>query len=112
MPQGSIPRRILHAASRTIIAQHDDGSPMPNYSTLLTYPISSEISNLYVPGIQGNGEATAIRILTGYALDPVNNLVTEFLPDVAKHIHIRIIFVQRILNQVVSGPPLSGQGNQ
>ncbi len=106
LPRGSVPQRIVHAVSRTIIAQHDDGTPMPNYSTLLTYPIASEISNLYVPGIQGNGPSTAKRIALGYALDPVNNLITEFLPDVAKRIHIRIIFVQQILNQVV----VSGTG--
>jgi hypothetical protein len=100
MPKGTFPRRTLHAISRTFIAQSDTGYNMPNFATLLVYPITSEISNLYVPGIQTNGPATAERILTGYALDPVNNLITEFLPDVARRIHIRIIFVQQILNQI------------
>jgi hypothetical protein len=109
LPQASIPRRLLHAVSRTVIAQHDNGSLMPNYSTLLTYPIASEISNLYVPGIHGNVPSTTKRIFIGYALDPVNNVITEFLPDFAKHIHIRVIFVQQILNQIVAGPALSGQ---
>jgi hypothetical protein len=75
---------------------------MPNYATLLTNPICAEISNLYVPGINGNGPSTVERIMTGYATDPIDNLVTEFLPDVARRIHIRIIFVQRVLNQVSS----------
>ena len=44
------------------------------------------------------------RIFTGYALDPVDNLITEFLPDVASRVHIRIIFVQRILNNIASTP--------
>jgi hypothetical protein len=101
LPRGSVPQRLFHAISRTVVAQHDDGTPMPNYATLFTYPIHSEISNLYVPGIQTDGRSTAIRILTGYALDPANNLLTEFLPDVAKRVHVRVIFVQRILNQVV-----------
>jgi hypothetical protein len=105
MPTAHFPRRLLHAISRTIIAQSDDGVSIPNYATLLTNPIAAEISNLYVPGIQGNGRSTALRILTGYALDPVNNIVTEFLPDVAKRVHIRIIFVQQILNQVAAAPP-------
>jgi hypothetical protein len=47
--------------------------------------------------------STITRIATGYALDPVNNLIDEFLPDVASHIHVRIIFVQRILNNIASG---------
>ena len=67
-------------------------------------PFVAEIGNLYVPGIESDGESTTKRILTGYALDPVNNLVNEFLPDVAKRIHVRIIFVQQILNNIaVSG---------
>ena len=101
-PHSSVGRRIFHAVARTVVAQHDDGTLMPNYATLLTYPIASEISNLYVPGIQGNGPATTKRVLLGYALDPVNNIVTEFLPDVARRVHIRVIFVQRILNQVAT----------
>jgi hypothetical protein len=105
MPNASIARRTLHAVSRTVIAQSDEGANMPNYAALLTYPIATEFSNLYVPGIHTDAQSTVDRILTGYALDPVNNLVTEFLPDVAKRIHIRVIFVQRILNQVAASPP-------
>jgi hypothetical protein len=102
MPKASIPRRIGHAVGHTFIANHDDGGLMPNYANLFGYPISAELSNLYVPGIHADPSSTIARIATGLATDPANNLVTEFLPDVAKHISIRIIFVQRILNQVAS----------
>ncbi|MDW5264840.1 MULTISPECIES: hypothetical protein [Acidobacteriaceae] len=102
MPKASIPRRLGHAVSRTFVANHDDGGLMPNYANLLGYPISAELSNLYVPGIHADPASTMARIATGLATDPANNLITEFLPDVAKHISIRIIFVQRILNQVAS----------
>ncbi len=105
MPKASIPRRFAHAVSRTFVANNDDGNLMPNYATLLTYPISAELSNLYVPGIHSDAPSTVARIATGLATDPANNLITEFLPDVAKHISIRIIFVQRILNQVASQQP-------
>lgn len=104
MPHAPIPRRILHAISRTIIAQHDNGSNMPNYATLLTYPIVAELGNLYVPGIDSNGRATTRRIFTGLALDPSDALINEFLPDVAKRVRIRIIFFQQILNQIATGP--------
>ncbi len=104
MPHGTVPRRILHAISRTVIAQSDSGNNMPNYSTLLTYPINTELSNLYVPGIESDGRSTALRIVTGYALDPTGNLVAEFLPDLAKRVHIRIVVIQRILNQISSTP--------
>ena len=104
MPNARFPRRFLHAVSRTVIAQHDDGHSMPNYGILLAYPIVAETSNLYVPGIESDARSTALRILTGYALDPINNIITEFLPDVAKRVHIRIIFVQQILNQIAATP--------
>ncbi len=100
MQQASVKRRILHALSRTVIAQHDDGRSMPNYATLLTYPISAELSNLYVPGIGDNGASTARRIAIGFATDPASNLIAEFLPDLARRVHVRSIFVQQIVNSV------------
>jgi hypothetical protein len=103
MPQASVQRRIFYCLSRTFVSQHDDGTPMPNYATLATYPIASELGNLYVPGIHPDAASTMSRIAIGLATDPANNLLNEFLPDVAKRIHVRIIFVQRILNNVASG---------
>ncbi len=102
MPHAPIAKRILYSVSRTIVSRHDDGRSMPNYATLFTYPIGAELSNFYVPGIHTDGASTVARIFTGYALDPVNNLLTEFLPDVASRVHVRIIFVQSILNNIAS----------
>jgi len=102
MPHARIGKRILYSISRTVISRSDSGKSIPNYATLLTYPITAEIDNLYVPGIHPDGPSTVERILTGYGLDPVNNLLNEFLPDVASHIHVRVIFVQRILNNIAS----------
>jgi len=102
MAGSSIKRRIGHALIHTVWTQHDDGTPMINYATLLTYPISAELGNLYVPGLSTNASSTAERILAGYATDPIGPLIAEFLPDVAKHIHVRIVFVQQILQQVAT----------
>jgi hypothetical protein len=104
-PSASVKRRIWHAIKHTYVSQHDDGRPMPNYATLLTYPISAELCNLYVPGIQTDGVSTARRIGIGIATDPAGAIVAEFLPDVAKRIHIHILFVQEILNQAIVGSP-------
>jgi hypothetical protein len=104
MPHASIPRRIIYSISRSYISRSDDGHTIPNYGTLSAYPIVAVLSNLYVPGIQSDSESTTKRIFTGLALDPVNNLITEFLPDIASRVHIRIIFVQRILNNVAAAP--------
>ena len=100
MPQKPFGKRVLYAISRSYVSRSDDGHTIPNYGTLSSYPIVAELSNLYVPGIQSDGASTAERILTGLALDPVNNLVNEFLPDLASRVHVRIIFVQQILNNI------------
>lgn len=103
MPGEPIARRIKHALIHTLVSQHDDGSLMPNYATLINYPLTAEISNLYVPGTATNARATAKRIVLGYATDPIGPLVAEFLPDVAKRVHLHIIFMQQILNHIAIG---------
>jgi len=105
MPDANFKRRVWHAIEHTYVSQHDDGRPMPNYATLLSYPISGEISDLYVPGIQTDLRSTGKRVAIGIATDPAGALVAEFLPDVAKRIHIHIVFVQEILNRMVVGAP-------
>jgi hypothetical protein len=109
MPKATTSRRIEHALIHTFVSQHDDGSLMPNYATLINIPLSAEISNLYVPEIGTNAPDTAKRVLVGYATDPIGPLVAEFLPDFAKRVHIHIIFAQQILNRIAlgSGAPSS-----
>jgi hypothetical protein len=104
LPGQPFKKRLIYSISRTVISRSDDGRSIPNYGTLLAYPISAQLGNLYVPGIQSDGASTTKRIFTGYALDPVNNLLAEFLPDVAKHVRVRIIFVQQFLNGIAANP--------
>ena len=103
MPGAPIRRRIEHALIHTVVSQHDDGSLMPNYATLINYPLTAEISNLYVPGVATNGPSTAKRVVVGYLTDPIGPLLAEFLPDFAKRVHIHIIFTQQILNRLALG---------
>jgi hypothetical protein len=105
MPTASVKRRIWHAIEHTYVSQHDDGTKMPNYATLGTYVISAELSNFYVPGIQTDVKSTGRRVAVGIATDPAGAIVAEFLPDVARRIHIHIVFVQQILNQAMVGAP-------
>jgi hypothetical protein len=100
MPHASFTRRIGHGILQVVWTKGDNGRPMPNYANLVGYAIDDEISNLYVPGRQTDASATAARYLTGLAFSPIDNLITEFLPDVASHIHIEVVILQRIINQV------------
>jgi hypothetical protein len=108
MPHAPFTKRLVYSISRTVVSRGDSGKSMPNYATLLNYPIGAELANLYVPGIHPDAASTVARIFTGYALDPINGLINEFLPDVASHVHVRIIIVQRILNNVASGNNIPG----
>ena len=99
-PTASIRHRIGHALLQVLWTQGDDGKGMPNYANLFGYAIGDEISNLYVPGRETNLPASAERYGTGLATAPIDNFVTEFVPDVASHIHLRVVLIQRIINQV------------
>src|ERR1700679_1906841 len=103
MPKAPVRRRIAHALIHTLVSQHDDGSLMPNYATLIDVPLSAEISNLYVPGIGTNAPDTAKRVLVGFGTEPVGPLLAEFLPDFAKRVHVHVIFAQQILDRLALG---------
>lgn len=104
-----IRHRILHTITQVVWTQGDNGRGMPNYADVFGLAASIAVSNLYVPGRQTDFGSSATRYATGLALAPTDNLITEFLPDLASHIHIRVVLVQRILNQVAktdnSGAP-------
>jgi hypothetical protein len=100
MPQASMVRRVLHCATQVFWTQGDNGKGMLNYADLVGFAIDDEISNLYVPGRATNLPSSAARYGIGLALAPTDNLITEFMPDLARRIHIQVVFVQRIINQV------------
>ncbi len=100
MPNATIRRRILHCIAQIAWTQGDDGRGMLNYADLGGFAIDDEIGNLYVPGQQTRGTATAERYAIGLATAPIDNFVTEFLPDVARHVHIQVVIIQRVINQV------------
>jgi hypothetical protein len=105
MGHGSIPRRVLHAALHTYVSQHDDGRLMPNYAVLGNYVIGSELANLWVPGTAVSAPSTAKRIALGIGLDPTGTMIGEFLPDIARHIHVHNGLIQQLLNTVATGNP-------
>ena len=100
MPEAGIPRRILHATLQVVWTLGDNGKPMLNYANLAGFAISDSINNLYVPGRETDAAATASRYVIGIATAPIGNYITEFVPDLARHIHVQIVIIQRIINQV------------
>jgi hypothetical protein len=100
MPNASIPRRARHAITQVLWTQGDNGRGMVNYADLVGAAASDEVNNLYVPHRETNMPATAERWGIGLATAPIDNFVSEFLPDVARHIHVQVVVIQRIINQV------------
>ena len=100
MPDATIQRRIAHAMFQVLWTQGDNGKGMLNYADLGGFAIDDEIGNLYVPGQKTNLPASAERYGIDLATAPIENFITEFLPDVARRFHVRVVLVQRIVNQV------------
>ena len=100
MPNASYMRRIGHAVTQVVWAQSDYGVGMPNYANLIGTAIGDGLGNLYVPGRQKSWAAAASRYSTAIATDPIDNFITEFLPDVARRVNVHIVLVQQIVNQV------------
>ena len=99
-PNAAVDHRILHAVVSVIWAQSDTGQGMPNYANLGNTAVGIALDDIYVPGAEQGFGAGAERYVTAIASDPINNLVSEFLPDVARHINVRIVLIQRIVNEV------------
>ena len=100
MPNATMRRRGFHCFEQIVWTQGDDGRGMSNYADLGGFAIDDAIGNLYVPGQQTRLSASTKRYAIGLATAPIDNFVSEFLPDVARHVHIQVVIIQRIINQV------------
>lgn len=109
MPGAGIQRRIAHCIYQVVWTQGDSGRPIVNYADLAGFAIDDAIGNLYVPGQQTNFHASAVRYATGLGIAPVDNFITEFLPDIARRIHVRVVLIQQIINQVARTGTATGQ---
>jgi hypothetical protein len=110
MPGARIMRRAVHCIDQIAWTQGDNGKGMVNYADLVGFALEDGVNDLYVPGQQTNIRASAARYGLSLGTAPIDNFITEFLPDIASHIHVRVVLVQRIINQVArtdasSSPP-------
>ena len=100
MPNAPLRRRILHCAYQIFWTQNDQGKGMVNYSTIVGTVVDEAVDVSYVPYQRMGWGPAAERIASSWASDPIGNYVTEFLPDIASHINLRVVLVQRIINRV------------
>jgi hypothetical protein len=109
-PHATIKRRALHCILQVFWTRGDTREGMLNYANLLGDAIDDEIGNLYVPGRRTNAAATAERYGIDLATAPIDNAITEFLPDIARRVHVHVVFIQRIINTVAKTPGTANSG--
>jgi hypothetical protein len=102
MEKAPLRRRIQHAITQVVWTQSDNGKGMLNYANLVGFAADDGIANLYVPDRKTDVSASFARYGTALATAPIGNFINEFLPDVARHIHVQIVIIQRIINQVAN----------
>lgn len=100
MPNTSLTRRIAHTIFQPFWTESDTGKGMVNYATILGALADEAVDITYVPFQERGLDASATRVGVNLATTPVGNMVTEFLPDVARHVNINVVFIQRIINRV------------
>jgi hypothetical protein len=100
LPNASFLHRVGHGVLQVVWTQGDNGKGMLNYANLVGFAVEDEIGNFYVPGRRTDASATALRYVSALAFSPIGNFVNEFVPDVASHIHVQNVIIQRIINQV------------
>jgi len=100
MPNASIPRRIENVIVQPVWARSDKGGHMPNYGMLIGVPASVALADVYVPGRKQGFWPIASTSAIAIASAPIDNVIDEFLPDVAKHVSVRIVLIQRIVNHL------------
>ena len=100
MPHASIPRRVGNAIVQPVWTRSDSGKHMPNLAMLIGVPATITLANVYVPDQDQGVGPTAASSAIAIASSPIDNFVTEFLPDVAKVVKIRIVIIQRLINHI------------
>ena len=100
MPNAPMRWRILHCAYQIFWTQNVKGKGMVNYSTIVGTMIDEAVDVSYVPYQKLGWGPAAERVASSWVSDPISNYVTEFLPQIASHINLKAVFVQRIIDRV------------
>jgi hypothetical protein len=81
--QGSTQRRLLHALAHAVVAHHEDGSPMPNYSEWLGTASAVSLSNAYHPDNRRGFGPSAEKVVIAVTQDAGFDVLREFWPEIA-----------------------------
>jgi hypothetical protein len=82
--QGSFRTRFLHAVGHVVIAHHEDGMPMPNYSEWLGTTSAVALSNVYHPDNRRGFGPSAQNVVIAVSQDAGFDVLREFWPEIAR----------------------------
>lgn len=102
MPNRPFWRRLLHCGTQVFWTRSQEGVPMFNYSSVVGTIAEQGVAVTYVPFRRTGWSAAAERVGLDYATAPIGNLINEFVPQVASHINVRMVFFQNIINRVAT----------
>lgn len=102
MPNAPLAQRVAHCIYQPFWTDSDTGKGMLNYSTILGDVVDEAVDATYVPYRKTGWGPSADRIAVNLATTPIGNFVSEFVPDVARHVNFNVVFVQRIVNRVAA----------
>ena len=94
--------RIGRALSYVVITRSDSGTRMFNFAEFLGTAASSIVEGSIHPEWKRDAGASAQRIFISIGSDAAWNLMTEFLPDVAKHINPRLLLLRRLAEKAAA----------
>ncbi len=82
--QGPTQRRFLHALAHAVVAHHEDGTPMPNYSEWLGTASAVALSNVYHPDNRRGFGPSAENVVFAVSEDAGFDVLREFWPEIAR----------------------------
>jgi hypothetical protein len=101
-PDAPLAKRFIHALSYVVITRSDSGKPMFNFAEFLGTASSSLVEGGLHPEWEKDPGADAGRIFISIGSDGVWNLMTEFLPDVARHLNPRLMLLRRLADKAAA----------
>jgi hypothetical protein len=101
-PDASVGTRLRRALQYVVITRSDSGRTMFNFDEVLGTTTSSLIEGTFHPEWEKGPGAASGRIFISIGSDAAWNLMTEFLPDIAKHVNPRVMLLRRLADKAAS----------
>ena len=102
MPNRGFWQRLAHCGTQVFWTRSQTGRPMVNYSSIVGTIAEQGVAVTYVPFRRTGWAAAGERVGLDYATAPIGNLINEFVPQVASHINVKVVFFQNIINRVAT----------